>query len=67
MTGPELYESRQNHKGVTPTPWAELLPAWQVNWERQARLKTEAKERDDGRNYQRRARTTGEPWVVGCG
>lgn len=34
MTGQELYESRQNHKGVTSTSWAKLLPKWQVNWEK---------------------------------
>lgn len=64
MTGPELYESRQNHKGVIPTSWADLRPEWQVNWERRARLKSEAKERYLVRNSQRLAKLTGDPWVV---
>lgn len=64
MTGQELYESKQNHKGVTPTPWVDLRPEWQVNWERHARLKTEARERYLVRNTYRLAKLTGDPWVV---
>lgn len=67
MTGQELHKSRQNHKGVTPTPWTDLRPEWQVNWERQARLKTGVLLDDEVRNCLRQARTTGEPWVTGCG
>lgn len=63
MTGQKLYESRQNHKGGT-TPWADLRANWQVNWERNAQLKTEARERYLVRNTYRLAKLTGDPWVV---
>lgn len=59
MTGQELYESR----GGT-TPWGDLRANWQVNWERNARLKNEARERYVVRNTHRLAKLTGDPWVV---
>lgn len=40
MIGQELYESHEGHKNVTRTPWTDLRPQWQANWERNARLKT---------------------------